>query len=360
MSNCDFRMDSHKLYWHLDRVLQWQKVQRISPLHIDLGISTGCNESCKYCYGALQGRVGPKNRFDMPRDALFRFLNDAKDVDVRSVAFIGEGENTLNPCLYDALDYAKEINLDVSLATNGVAIKHERIKDMLESLVWLRFNISASTAASFRNIHRAKEEMFYNVLDNIKKVVDVKTRYGLTTTIGLQMVLLSENIKDVTGLASIGRDLGVDYLVVKPCSDTYDNQLKSDYDQYSKSQGLFREAESFSKDGYKVIIKWQKMIHGGKKNYKVCHGTQFILAISANGNVFPCGHWFNIRKDGFLMGNIIKDSFKKIVNSQRYWDVQEKIQSVDVVRDCESNCRPHYINEFLGMLKRQPEHVNFI
>lgn len=360
MSNCNFRMDSHKLYWHLDRVLKWQKGRRISPLHIDLGISTGCNESCKYCYGALQGRVGPKNYFNMPKDALLRFLKDAKDMDVRSVAFIGEGENTLNPALYDTLNYAKQINLDVSLATNGIAIKEDRIKDMLESLTWLRFNISAATPQSFANIHRVKPEVFFAVTENIKKVVSTKKKYNLPTTIGMQMVLLHENIGDVKPLACLGRDLGIDYLVVKPCSDTYDNRLNSDYDQYSKSQGLFRQAENFSTDDYKVIVKWQKMMHGGKKNYEVCHGTQFILAISANGNVFPCGHWFNIRKDEFLMGNIIEDSFKKIVDSQRYWDVQKKIQSVDVVKDCESNCRPHYINEFLCMSKKQPEHINFI
>ena len=53
-----YRMDSHKLLWHLDTVRKWYDGERIAPLHIDLGITTGCNLACTYCYGVLQGRAG--------------------------------------------------------------------------------------------------------------------------------------------------------------------------------------------------------------------------------------------------------------------------------------------------------------
>ena len=121
-----FMMDSHKLLWHLDRVNEWLNGSGIAPLHIDLGITTGCNISCVYCYGVLQGRTGVNDRFDMPKDIVIGLLKDAKDAGVRSIAFDGSGENTLNESLYDALDYAREIDLDVGLATNGVLLKKER------------------------------------------------------------------------------------------------------------------------------------------------------------------------------------------------------------------------------------------
>ena len=174
-----YLMDGHKLLWHLDRVNQWVNGERIAPLHIDLGITTGCNMRCVYCYGVLQANVAASKRFDMPKEDLLRLLKDAKDIGVRSIAFIGEGENTLNNALYDALNHAKTINLDVSLATNGVKINKERAKDMLSSLVWLRFNISAATTDSYRKIHGVKGEIFHEVLDNIKLCVDTKTKYVL-------------------------------------------------------------------------------------------------------------------------------------------------------------------------------------
>lgn len=355
-----YNMDGHKLLWHLDRVNEFNNGKRIAPLHVDFGIATGCNMGCKYCYGVIQGRDSAKGGTLMPKETIVSFLKDAKEIGVRSVAFIGEGENTLNPALYDSLNYAKSINLDVSLATNGLELDHTRIKDMLESLTWIRFNISAATVKSFYNMHKIREEGFNSVIENIKKCVQIKKENHLECTIGLQMVLMHDNIGDIVPLAKLGQELGVDYLVVKPTSDTYDKRLKSPDKEYKEITDIFNEAESYSTQNYDVIIKWSKMMNEGIKDYDVCYGTKFIIAISGNGNVFPCGHWFAIKPDEYLMGNINNTSFKDIVTSERYWKVQEKIEKVDVIKDCETNCRQHYTNQFLKNLKNPPSHLNFI
>ena len=355
-----YLMDGHKLLWHLDRVNQWSNGERIAPLHIDLGITTGCNIRCTYCYGALQANTPASKRFDMPKEDLLRLLKDAKDIGVRSIAFIGEGENTLNDALYDALNFAGTIDLDVSLATNGVRINSARVRDLLCSLVWLRFNISAATPDSYRKIHRVKGEVFPKVLDNIKLCVDTKKEYGLETAIGLQMVVVHDNTQDIVPLAKLGRDLGVDYLVIKPCSDTYQGTIGAPTEEYLEIEDILAEAGSYSNDDYLVSVKWRKMGNLGLKDFEVCHGTVFLIAISGNGRVFPCGHFFNFRNDEFLMGNVIDTSLKDVLFSDRYWEVQKRIQSLDVNKDCESNCRQYYISEFLSSLKHPPSHVNFV
>jgi len=353
-----YMMDSHKLLWHLDRVHQWQRGERIAPLHIDLGITTGCNLGCIYCYGVLQGRTSAAKRFDMPRESLLRLLRDAKDLDVRSIAFIGEGENTLNPALYDGLALAKEIDLDVSLATNGIKMDPNRLRGALESLVWLRFNISAATPESYKAIHQAN--CLEPVLRNIRAAVEMKQRNGLAVTIGMQMVVVAENMADIVPLAKLGRDLGVDYLVIKPCSDTYDGTMDSPHEGYLQIEDKLREAEGFSDDGYTVAVKWRKMQNLGKKCFRQCHGTRFLINISGDGTVFPCGHFFNIRREEFTMGNVIEQSLKEVCASERYWEIQKKMLAVDVNKDCETNCRHYYISQFLWDLKNPPAHVNFI
>lgn len=351
-------MDGHKLFWHLDRVHEWQSGKRIAPIHIDLGITTGCNEACVYCYGVLQGRVSASKRIDMDKKVLLRLLKDAKEIGVRSVAFIGEGENTLNEALYDGLCYAKSIDLDTSLATNGINILDKRLKEMVESLVWIRFNISAATPDSFNLIHGARA--FEKVKENIRKVVETKKECGLTTVVGMQMVVTGDNIEDIVPLALLGKELGVDYLVIKPCSDTYDGTMQTPHEKYLEIEDIFQKAESCSDKNYKVVVKWKKMQNLGKKPFSKCFGTNFLLQISGDGSVFPCGHFFRFRREEFVMGNVVESSLKDIVASDRYLEVQHKIQNINVNNDCETNCRHYYINKFLWDLNEIPEHVNFI
>jgi len=357
-----YRMDDHKLTWHLDRVAAWQRGERIAPLHIDMGITTGCNMACSYCYGVLQNREGYgtdfKGKFNMPREAIERTFSDAKKIGVRSIAIIGEGENTLNPDLYNVVDHGRRIDLDLSLATNGIRIDKERINTLLQGLTWLRVNISAATHESFERIHKSPH--FERVLGNIGAIVKEKQRLGSSCTIGMQMVVTKQNFDDIVPLARIGRDLGVDYFVVKQCSDTYDGVLDAPLKEYADITDVLREAEAMTDDKYTVSIKWEKIGNGGWKDYDVCFGTQFIIAISGNGSIFPCGHWFAIEREKYLMGNVIETPLAEIVASERYWEVQNLIQKVNVNRDCETNCRQHYINRFLSRAATEPEHVNFV
>ncbi len=374
-----WNMDSHKLFWHLDRVEAWQKGERIAPLHIDMGISSGCNMACTFCYGVIQNRDGygtnSKKIFHMPTSAVKRTFKDAKEIGVKSIALIGEGENTLHPDFYEILSYGKEIGLDLSLATNGIRIDHKKLDIILSCLKWIRFNISAGTKETFEKIHRVKQ--MDRVLGNAKALTKLKKEKKYKCVIGFQMVVTKENMNDIVPLSKLGKECGVDYFVVKPCSDTYDSRLDSPKGEYIEALDIFKEAEQYSTKDYTVNVKWKKVLNGGWKDYNSCHGTQFILGLSGRGDLFPCGHWFNERKDEFIMGNVIDKSFREIWESDRYWEVQQKVRErVNVNKDCESNCRQHYINRFLfhegkknldklkkdykDHINKKPDHINFI
>jgi radical SAM protein with 4Fe4S-binding SPASM domain len=353
-----FLMDGHKLLWHLDRVNEWVKGKRIAPLHIDLGITTGCNINCSFCYGVLQGRTGASARFDMPAEPLLRFLRDAKEAGVRSVLFDGQGENSLNDALYDAIKCAGDIGLSAALATNGTLLRRERMAELLTPLTWIRFNISAASPDSYERIHGAP--LFHKVLENIRLAVEVRKNSGLATTIGMQMVLTHDNLDDIVPLSKLGAELGVDYLVIKPCSDDPQKSLNAPTSEFLEMAEVFREAEACSRDDYNVVIKTSKLVNSGVKDFPVCYGTRFIINISGNGSVFPCGHFFNTRTEEFCMGNILQTSFKEIMESERYWDVQDKISNLDVNRECETNCRHYYICGFLWELRNPPPHLDFI
>ena len=356
--NDKYNMSGHKLLWHLDRVNEYVNGKRFAPLNVQLGITNGCNFDCIYCYGAaVMGKVGVAERVDLPKDTIFGFLKDAKEIGVRSISLVGEGENTIHPDFHEVLEYARSIDLDMGMASNGIALKKDHIRLVLDSLVWLRFSVGGGTREVYERIHC--RDAFDRFVDIVATAVDTKRKWGLKTTIGLQMVVMNENISDIVHLASLGRELGVDYLVAKPCSDTPDRKLAVPHEEYLKLESLFKEAESFATDTYAIVMKRSKFENKGRNDFDCCRATNFVIQISAKGNVAPCGHLLGYREKEFNMGNIVEQSFKDIVLSDKYAQVQRKVRLLDVNRECETNCLHYYMNHFLQGLENPPDHINF-
>lgn len=351
-----YLMDSHKLYWHLDRVHDWLEGGRIAPLYLDMGITQTCNVQCSYCYYAVTEH---RTSAVIETPALIRFLNEAAEIGVKAVGFLGDGEPMLHPGVYDAVAAGKAAGLDMALATNGVLMKEERLAELLASLTWIRFNISAATPATYSQVMGVDEPVFYRVLENIRKCVAIKRAGNLPVVIGIQMVLIPECFGDIVPFAAMGREMGVDYAVVKQCAERADNGGALTKADFEKCRDLLKEAESLSTDDYNVIIKWHKISTDGVRHYDHCYGCEFLPQISGNGEMYCCGVWFG--NPDFLIGNINHESFKEIVSGRRYAEVMQRVKTeIDVRSDCGPKCRQNEINEFLWRLKHPPEHVNFI
>ena len=359
-----FRFDGHKMMHHLDRVQAWQNGERFAPIHIDMGLTKFCNTACLYCYAVVQNMT--KGSLIAP-DALLRFIEDCGRLGVRSLGFIGDGEPTLNPALYDATVKAAELGVDTAMATNGLLLDMDRAEDLLKNMSYIRLNLSAGTAAGFRRVHQSAEKNFHILMDNIRELVRIKKEKNYSCTLGLQMVLIPECFDEVIPEAKLGAELGVDYFVIKHCSDSEYKEIGIDYDAYLSLEEMLKQAESYSNDQYSVQVKWNKinaagetpLYKNGYRKYDQCFGTPFLLQISGNGKIYPCGPFFN--KDRFFIGDLHEDSFFELVNSERYWQVHDDVAaSVDVHKDCAIGCRQDYVNKFLWDLKNRPEHINFI
>ena len=358
-----FKMDGNKMLWHLERVAAWQRGERVAPLHIDVGLSKGCNIRCNYCYGVTQGnffRKGAERYF--PRDALMQYMRDAGDLGVRSMALIGEAEPTLNPHLYEAIDTGKKAGVDMAMGTNGVLLDTGRDGEQaLENLTWLRFNISAGTDYAYRRIHASKE--FETVKEKVRFAVATKRKRNLETTIGLQMVLTPDNVDQVVPLAQLGAELDVDYLVVKQCSDTVTNDIgvRDHLGEYHSFEDTLQKAEMLSNDDYSVIVKWGKIMNEGHRDYDNCLGAPFLLYSSGDGKLYPCGMWFDHRESEFRLADLTQITFKEAFETDAYWNIiNQQACHVDVHKECYSNCRTHSINDFLWKVRNPPPHVNFV
>ena len=359
-----FRFDGHKMMHHLDRLAAWQRGERFAPIHIDMGLTKFCNTACIYCYAVVQNMT--KGAM-IGRDALLQYVEDCGKLGVRSIGFVGDGEPTLNPTLYDATVLAKEVGVDTAMATNGILLDMDRAHDLLKNMTWIRFNLSAGNAKGFKKVHQSSAESFDLLIDKIRELIRIRRENSYTCTLGLQMVLIPECFDQVIPEAKLGAELGVDYFVIKHCSDSEYKEIGINYQNYVSVKDILKEAESYSNDHYVVQVKWNKIMAAGEsslykngyRKYDVCHGTPFLLQISGNGKIYPCGPFFN--KERFYIGDLHEQSFFNIAMSDRYWMVHREISEVvDVHKDCAIGCRQDYVNKFLWDLKNVPEHVNFI
>jgi MoaA/NifB/PqqE/SkfB family radical SAM enzyme len=362
-------LDGHKLAWHKERVQAWLEGERIAPITIDCALTRSCNYRCTYCYGQLQAN----DEKIMTRDVIYRFLDDAADIGVKAISFVSDGESTCSPHLYGAIMRGKQNGLDMALGTNGALLKKERFEEVLPCLTYLRFNISAGEKKRYDEIHGCKEGDFEKVCNNIRECVSIKQKKGLETTIGLQMVLMPQFADQIIPLAKLGKELGVDYLVIKHCSDDEKGSLGVDYSQYQTLSGILQQAERESTSDYFVKAKWSKILSNGEKSYTQCYGPIFIPQLSGSGLIAPCGSFFNDNYSKYHIGNLVEKSFKEIWKSERYWEVMNSLSSKDfnARTDCAKLCLQHKVNEYLDGVKKglikledpvgpKPQHINFI
>ena len=362
-------LDGHKLTWHKDRVEAWLRGERIAPITIDCALTRACTYKCTYCYSVLQTNDVKR----MTKDVIFRFLDDAAEIGVKAISFVSDGESTCSPYLYDSILRGKANGLDMALGTNGYLLKDEHLEEILPALTYLRFNISAANVDRYTQIHACSREAYFKVINTIKESVGIKRRKNLSVTIGLQMVLLPEFVDQIVPLAKLGKDLGVDYFIIKHCSDDELGTLGVNYSKYKESVDVLKEAEANSVENYIVKAKWSKILSGGSRSYSRCYGPSFIMQLSGSGLVAPCGMLFNDRYKKYHIGNIADKSFKNIWKSKKYWEVLKLIasESFDARTMCGSLCLQHKVNEYLWDVKQNnitpqepespaPMHSNFV
>ena len=91
------------------------------------------------------------------------------------------------------------------------------------------------------------------------------------------MVLLPEFKEEILPFAKLALDLGVDYGVIKHCSDDEFGTLGVDYSKYEEMYSLLNQAESMGNEKTKIIVKWSKIKDKGLPSYNRFYGPQFFI-----------------------------------------------------------------------------------
>jgi MoaA/NifB/PqqE/SkfB family radical SAM enzyme len=363
----DLQLDGTKVGWYRDRVEAWQRGERIAPITMDVAWTRKCNAACNFCYAQLQSSEGEV----ITKQNALDYLDDAAEIGVKGISLISDGESTVVPWFDETIEYGGRLGIQIGMSSNGVRLTKKVLERILPHLTYLRFNFSGGDRKRYSEIMGLQQRDYDRVVQNIKDAMEIKHRDNLPVNINMQMVLMPQDADQIIPLCRLAKTLRPDYLIFKHTADSRDNDLGVDYRKYDALFPVFQEAETYSDEGFRVAVKWSRLADEGRRDYKRCYGPPFIIQMSGNGLIAPCGQLFNERYKKFHIGNICTHRFRDIYQSDRYWEVLNYLASdeFDAQKNCGPNCLQTNTNSWLDKLQKgevsfptspAPPHMGFL
>lgn len=359
-------LDGTKVGWWPARIAAWQRGERIAPVTMDVAMTRKCNAACDFCYAQMQASDGG----EITRQNFFDFLDDAAEIGVKGVSFISDGESTVVPWYADAVEHAAGLGLAVGAGSNGIKLTKPVLERVLPHLDYLRFNFSAGERKRYAEIMGVKQHVYDDVIQNIRDGMEIIRRDGLACTLNMQLVCDPKDADQLVPFAELACRLMPSYAIVKHCADNADRHLGVDYSKYAALESTFDRIEEMGHTAsLRIVVKRGRL--DGVRHYTRCFGPPFIMQISGNGLVAPCGFLFNEKHKAFHIGNITQQRWRDIWASDRYKEVMDYLASehFDPSKRCGPNCLQHNTNDYLFKLvggrvelpmTPVPEHAEFL
>ncbi len=285
-------------------------------------------------------------------------LKDLATKGLKSIIYSGEGEPLLHKNAPYIFNQTKSLGIDAAMATNGVLFTRDKIEECLSAFTWIRFSIAAAREETYKLIQRGRAGDLARVFQNLQDAVDIKREKKLKVTLGAQLLLLPENQNEVVELAKKLREIGLDYLTVKPFSQHPSSLTKRETD-YSGVEELATEVQSLATDDFSIYFRRQSIENVSRqKPYDQCYALPFMTHIDAKGDVFPRVAFVGNKE--LCYGNLYKNSFVDIWESPHTAEIMNHFKGEFLREKCRKACRLDEMNKYLCQLRHPSAHVNFI
>lgn len=348
-----------KLLAHLDRLAELKAGRVPPPINVEVDLSNRCSLGCEWCHFAYTHTRGPlAGKREKPAGAIaggdlmdvelaYRMVAELATAGVASVTWTGGGEPTLHPAFDDIVARtAFMTTLEQGLYTHGGHITEQRAQLLKTTHRFVYVSLDAASPSSYQ---RAKGvDRFDQACDGIRRLADA---HG-DATIGVGYLVTRENFRHVDRAAVLARELGADYLQLRPTIS---------YDQHEPgrpaagSMAWLEQAIAYAKLAAErnpnVIVDlarfrmYQAWLGHG---YPTCWWSALQTVVTPNGKVWTC---VNKREHPAAeLGDLTRETFADI------W-ARRPVAHVD--HDCRVLCRGHIANTELDGIMAPRDHSAF-
>ncbi len=289
------RLDPHaKLLWQGDRVSEWLKTGKTTPVLLEIAPTGYCNAHCPECF------FWDKHDRDRVEGAvMLRAIEEFAAAGIQAINWTGGGEPTLHPQFGSFVAAAHKAGIAQGLFTN--ALREIPEQDKLE---WIRVTFTDRRYAGIK-----KPKVPFGIVVNQSK---------------------EQTPAELRGLCEEARRMGAAYFQVRPALvGSWELQ------PHIEEPGYLQE---FTQPGFEVYTTAYKYAEAIKpRDYNLCYGYHFCASIDWHGALGVC--LYMMRDEQFVFGDLNKESFG---------DIWARVPGqIKVIAKCQNCCKNHEINKLL-------------
>ena len=310
--------------------------KRIDTLY--LIVAQGCNLGCKYCFAENENGnwKNSKMNFDVAKVSIDKFVNHIKENNIADATImLFGGEPLMNWSLIEEIvcyvndSYPNVLNF--SIVTNGTLINNEKALFFKKNNIIPAISIDGPKEINDQNrVFKKGDRSVYNsVLKAIKVLKENECNFGLSITLTPDVISKRKEM--------------IEWIKELKVKDVYLNPLHCDYgdgwEKHYKNNTefliqTFYDLLEINIVNSRILRQINSFVSKSFYFSDCCAGGLNQLTIKPSGDVMVCQCNYFLEKNN--MGNILKDSFKEIIEGKNanYW-----IENVPIMKkkclDCE-------------------------
>ena len=367
-----FSIDSHKASFHANSVSiikrfaveksneASQDFRKLHPIYVEISPVGACNHRCTFC---AVDYIGYNSVF-LDTKKLCESLSSMGENGVKSVMYAGEGEPLLHKDIGEIVNHAKSAGIDNAFTTNGVHLTEKFLNKCGSSISWIKVSFNGGERQVYSEIHRTQPRDFDRVVENLTCAVNWKRRTNSDVAIGIQSLLLPENAHTMEQLVNLAKEIGLDYVVIKPYSQhRFSNtEIYKDID-YKPYLELGQKLSVYNDNKFNVVFRLNTInnwLNQQENRYCKCLATPSMWGyIMADGSVYSCSAY--LLDERFKLGNINDSTFTDIWTSDKKMMNAFYVANELNIAECRVNCRMDQVNRYLDIVVNESaDHFNFI
>ena len=344
----------YKAVHHEDRIKQLRAVDIIDPVFAQIDLTNTCNLNCNFC-SYKYGNYSSDQMLDfyvqdkLDKEITYRFLSEMRERGVKALEWTGGGEPTLHPDWKDIISFAKDLEYEQALVTNGTLLDDEGI-DLIRDFEWVRFSIDAAFRETYKKIKG--KDMFDKAINNLESLI---LRKDPRNIVGFSFIVCRDNYDEIVEAAQLAKILGCNNIRFSLAYTPQGERMFKDI--WDKVVEEIEEAKQEETRDFKVFAFSNRINEIAQKTRSsACYFHEFVATIGANHSLYPC---CLLKYDPkFNFGNLKEKSFEEIWFGKKRREFIERVR-----RGCDYSCWMTQKNEFIHYLiqdKRNLRHINFI